>query len=526
VRLRLGIFLAAFFLYMLSGSRERPWADATPVWQVAESLVKHQTVAIPTRWPYDAPAGRNGKFYAANPLINSLVHLPGAFLRDRMSQRWPKTTPYTWPFACHLAPSVFGALTCVLLFSLCLELGGTRRQATIVTLAGGLASITWVYARYAYSEALQLLAFTGVYLQFVRLGRAPTGPDARWLGLWAAILVASKTVYVVALPLPAVYLACVHRARPRDIVKVVAQVALFLGAAAGLYWFYNWLRWGSPFNDGYVVGPALRRGRLWVGLWGYLASPGKSLLLYSPGILLAWFGLRAMAGRQAHAAWLLPLSVVPVVILNARLPVWHGDFAWGPRYLVFATAALLAPLLFVIQDVAATTVRWRRALGGMVIAGVLAAGVFVQVLGNALYWDHWIRISIDARRAWLGTPNRAGAVIKETGGTCHACFEDLHQVQWLPQFQPIQGHAWLLGHVWRKHDWIRAERDAPWHPTTTLPLNIALWYEAARLDWWGMEYTTLPKTRRFMILVMSSGVLLGAWLWWRGARVMRAAGVA
>ena len=66
---------------------------------------------------------------------------------------------------------------------------------------------------------------------------------------------------------------------------------------------------------------------------------------------------------------------------------------------------------------------WRaepaRRLRKVVLGAVIALGVTVQLLGNAFYWDHYIRISMDARDAWLGGPNRRGAIIPvRANGRC------------------------------------------------------------------------------------------------------------
>src|SRR4029453_16214146 len=122
-----------------------------------------------------------------------------------------------------------------------------------------------------------------------------------------------------------------------------------------------------------------------------------------------------------------------------QLIFWSGDYAWGPRYLVFCVPALMLPLALVVE-------RGRRLVAAALVAA-LALGVFVQILGSAYYWDHWIRISKEASAAWLGKPNRSGSFPPDRGGVCDACFEDQYAQQWLPPFQPIAGHLWLLRHT-------------------------------------------------------------------------------
>ena len=145
---------------------------------------------------------------------------------------------------------------------------------------------------------------------------------------------------------------------------------------------YNLLRFGSALDtgNGFVNGLAAMRtifgGNVLVGLYGLLLSPGKSILLYAPPIAAA-----------AVAAWTLWRSARSEVVLVAGLTLsqlalvaplvfWHGDSAWGPRYLVPLVPLLLLPL-----------VAWLRpeyALGRvrtLALAMLTTLGVIVQVLG-------------------------------------------------------------------------------------------------------------------------------------------------
>jgi hypothetical protein len=167
----------------------------------------------------------------------------------------------------------------------------------------------------------------------------------------------------------------------------------------------------------------------------------------------------------------------------------------------------------------------RRKLALAALGALVAAGLFVQVLGGLFYWDHFIRISQDARTSWLGAPNRAGAASADRGGMCDPCFEDFYAFNWLPAFTPIEGHWWLLRHVPGKHDWRRAEADAPWHRYTTLQLNIAPSYSRARLDWWFLDWKGPLRAKGVVLLILFTlGAGASSLLWWRGHRAGGRAG--
>jgi hypothetical protein len=116
---------------------------------------------------------------------------------------------------------------------------------------------------------------------------------------------------------------------------------------------------------------------LWTGLRGLLFSPGKSLFLYSPWLLLAVPGSVLLWRR--HGRWAFVFTVFPavVVVLYGMKLVWHGG-GWGPRYLV--------PIVPLLAVAAAPVVE--RLLGGgrtgrAALAGLAAVSVAVQLLGVA-----------------------------------------------------------------------------------------------------------------------------------------------
>jgi hypothetical protein len=213
-----------------------------------------------------------------------------------------------------------------------------------------------------------------------------------------------------------------------------------------------------------------------LSMWGFLFSPGKSVLLYSPPLLLALLGLRDFWKQHRGVVIAMLATILPLLLFYGSFPSWPGDWAWGPRYVVFALPVLLLPAVSFL-----THMRWP---GRGLAALVLALGFFVQVLGNAFYWDHYLRIALDVRTKWLGQPNRTGSLTADKGGFCEGCFEDVYPTVWLGPFQPILGHFWLLRHVPFGDDWEKAQGDAPWRRHTRMPLDERATYPRARVDLW------------------------------------------
>lgn len=506
----IAMFVAVFSWNLLTSSREPAWGDAHPMWDVAERLVNHGAIDIAVRWPEDLPPGRNGKTYGIAPLEPSLVHVPGAALASLGHAVAPSYDALVRPVATHLAPAALGALACVLMFLLLVELGRSPRTASLCTAILALATTTWVYARYPYSEILQLACFLGLFRQTLRVCDDPSRRQAIWLGLWAGCLLNSKYVFALAIFGAACVIAWTLRARRAELKRVFGWAAATGAPLLAIALAYNWARWGSITATGYepYLG-AYFGGSVVDGAWGMLASPNKSALLYSPPLVLALVGLPAAI--RAHRRFGLALAAIaaPTFVVYCTYRSWSGDYAWGPRFFVWLVPVLLVGLAWFVDPLT-------RAKRGLLVA-VVAGGIFVNLLGNSLYWDHWIRISIDVKNQWLGQPDRSGAYVADKGrGHCDSCFEDTYQLLWTPAFQPIRGHWWLVESLARGEP---DQTDAPWRRYTSLDMKLAATYPRARIDWWGLLWLkdatgTWPLGIALMVLFLG-GTCGGGALWLR-----------
>ena len=125
-------------------------------------------------------------------------------------------------------------------------------------------------------------------------------------------------------------------------IRSVLRVGSIVAIAAAGYLVWNWRLYGSAFEFGYP--PLAEGGRqlntfqtpIYLGLFGFLFSPGKSIFLFAPPIVLAlaavprlwrdpqWRGL-------ACIATLVPLTYL---LFYSTYTQWEGGYCFGPRYLI------------------------------------------------------------------------------------------------------------------------------------------------------------------------------------------------
>ena len=132
---------------------------------------------------------------------------------------------------------------------------------------------------------------------------------------------------------------------------------------------HNARRFGDPFRFGYP-GEGFTTPP-WEGIAGLLLSPGKSVFLYAPPLILAallWPRFRRAQpalGAFLAAAWILALA------FYGSWWAWGGGWCWGPRFLV-----PLIPLSLLPLGMLPAPRGWRLAAILLV-----ALGVGVQVIG-------------------------------------------------------------------------------------------------------------------------------------------------
>jgi hypothetical protein len=210
------------------------------------------------------------------------------------------------------APLMAG--TAALLVPLAVGLGSDRRVAVLLAMAFGLGTLAWPYAKHDFAEPA---AGSSPWRRRPWCSPAPRRRHRgrRWpillvgAGILAALASGSKYTAAWFIPLLGVQIALLWRRR------APAPLAAFLGlpvlALAGMLLFTGR---APALWSGLAPGPGQRLAGLLAlgGLYGLLLSPGKSLFLYAPPLLLAVVGLPLFCAdtvRRPSSLWPRPWSI-------------------------------------------------------------------------------------------------------------------------------------------------------------------------------------------------------------------------
>jgi hypothetical protein len=419
-----GIGLIALVLFVLSHPARIDVVDGQYRYDTAQALLHTGKPAIidPAlkRLRIGSPHGRDGKQYSFYGIGGSLTAIPLLYVADFFNDS--NEDLHRFLFA--TTGAFFGALTLAVLYLFYRDLGVSSRRAVLWTLAIGTTTLVWTTATttfdniqhtglvivsvwLAYKSAecnrrmtswalvfaaglmggllIDFQEYLGIILPFLAFAtlRWPAQPlsanKPEWpqtipgLGLYIAYW--AKTVYK--------YWSGVvrHLVTTKDGRQAVGRYLIFGSAASvGLMIFlgYNWWRFGSIFESGRAAAAAAGHppvlGNPLTGFMGLFFSPGKSIFLFSPPIILCILAVRRFCRQNPVLGLMLGSTTFVLVGFLCNVLFFGGDWCWGPRYLT-----LLLPLWALTLPNLVLHYRPR-----LIVGILLSLGFFVQLLGLSM----------------------------------------------------------------------------------------------------------------------------------------------
>jgi hypothetical protein len=389
-------------VYLLSAPGHLQTVDIRAEFAVAQSMVGKAdfTVNPNLQWvTVPSEPGLNGHRFSHHGLGQSLLLVPAALVARAAGcppdpGLCPPRAQLAGEWAAGFVDPVLAALTVVLFFRFALQLGFDRRTAAVGALALAIGTAEWAYAH----DTFDVVA-TGLFTlaALALLHRASHRRKPWWVFL-AAGTAAGFTVLLrlpAALALPPIGLLLiwyVHRWPRREAAVAVGSWSAGVGACLLILAWFNWVRFGSPLESGYSLATDTYpfSTPLFQGLAGQLVSPGKSVFLFSPALVLAVLGARRFAARHRALAAAVGSIIAIDLCFYGSYQEWAGDWGWGPRYLVpLVPAAMLLALPAVSREMLQSGLR----RGGAV--ALVAVGGGVQLLDVLIDYQHQFQLKFD-----------------------------------------------------------------------------------------------------------------------------------
>ena len=336
-------------------------------YEVTKNIVDHGTVAMSYNvFQMEAHRGADGRYYAPYGIGHAMYSVP-FYLTARLAERATGLAlgkPDVLPKAGFVVGSAFAsALAVWVVFLFAFRISNDVRAAVRTATAVGFGTILWPYAKFGFNAPLATLCLLfGTYGTWVgaRLDR-PGMLALGGAGLGAAILVRHELA-LACLPIGLWLIT-----ESKGDWPVVLRRGLLSGAPVAIavlaMLYYNQIRFGNPFDTGYLHDETLAIGSFWAGLIGLLFSPGRSVFVYSPIIIGGMAAMVALRRRDPATLLLFAGQFVLMLCFYSSLVNWDGERSYGPRYLLPVIPFHVLPIAGVISR--------SRALAGLVVLSVI-----------------------------------------------------------------------------------------------------------------------------------------------------------
>jgi len=340
------VFLASTYALLSSGRGRTP--DELMAFFQAQSLVERGSTTIPQAVQLGNFYGRfdqQGSPRAPYPPTQALLAVPllaaAKFLLLRLPgipQSW-EAVFYIQVFGAVLTSAVAAAAAMAFFFLSLRRLNVSRRNAILVTLCVAFGTLIFPYSGYFFSEP-----FTALIIMAAVYSVSTACPGERnWRNALVIGLLLSVAIWIRP---TMVFVACVFALgillrEGKDALRRAAIISLIPLVSGLFYLLSNKIFFGRAFNFGYpetedVLGKHLNsfHAPFYVGLTGFLLSPGKSIFVFMPLVALAIIGMRHLWTRDRAVATVSAGLPLVYLLFYMRYTQWEGGFCPGPRYLL------------------------------------------------------------------------------------------------------------------------------------------------------------------------------------------------
>ena len=293
----------------------------------------------------------NGIIYASHEFGNAFFMLPTAFLNlilknilsSFISQNFIEIIQ---KYIVSFQSGVYSATTAVTFFSI-LRIGFAQRviPSFVATLCLATTTYFWTYSRDLYDTVLCSTLLTLSFLFILKYKE-----ENRWIYLIGSFIFVgfgfiTRTSMILVIITSLFYLTIITR--KTKLLQVLSTA--FLTLSPFLIWqsWYNHLRTGifyiSPVQTAKYASTNALDGNVFVGLAGLIFSPGKSIFVYAPLLILSVFLFHKFLRQHQKEALYILLLTTMWLLLHAKLRSWYGAWGWGPRHFITILPILFLP---------------------------------------------------------------------------------------------------------------------------------------------------------------------------------------
>jgi hypothetical protein len=328
--------------------------------QVDESVAKLQD----SEGQYFYKNTRTGSHFSKYGIFNSFFSLPPMLLEYWVNgELAPLSSSPDRVNYLNVYNLVITAAFALLLFATFLEFTKKRRLAFLFVLLVFYSTYVWNYSRAQSTEIIHALLFTAFFLARSRLtpDRTASWKERAWPWCLIGVLFLMRISYVLLAAVYALEFFEDYRRRKRAAFskkerrKWFSAVLVPLAITFAIFVITNRLRFGKWLSSGYDQWHwhNLVHEQQWThleGIYGLLFSKQFGMLIHFPLLLLSFLGFRKFRKGFPRDARFLAINFCAFLVGIGLLPMWEGQWCYGPRYMIFQLPVMALPALLFTED--------------------------------------------------------------------------------------------------------------------------------------------------------------------------------
>jgi dolichyl-phosphate-mannose-protein mannosyltransferase len=416
------LYLFFFFLsiYVFTGQGSIQSADGKIMYLLTQSMVENHSLSFTERVGEGDPEGEK---YSKYGIGMSVLATPFYLAGKALSAVLPVPPSYATLFCVSMINAFISALTCLLIYRFGRErFAFSHRTSVLLAVGYGLSTIAWFYSEGFMSEPATSLFLLAAVFFVTKRDAGQKNRNLSLAGVFLGLALTCRLATLVTVPGFLLYLMLDRDQAPYWKIKGLAMdTARFLIPVAGficLIFLYNYARFGNIFETGYEKGFGSEG---WTGLLGILFSPGKSVFLYNPLLIVGCLAVPAFIKSQSKMAGLFGWIVLVHLLLFSFWHSWYGGFGWGPRLMLVTLPYLILPVGFLLQRAKGKS---RAGIVAIMIAGICIQVSSVTVNISRYYYDlrhqyqdraHELLLYSPAHSPLIGQVRQVGKVFAQLG---------------------------------------------------------------------------------------------------------------
>lgn len=380
------IFFLTLFVFTSNGS---PWREADDQFNYARHLLQTGSISQVSYPHIGHMKGINGKFYDCHGLANIVVFLVPLAFEPILEPLLGEKTLLFLRLLSVLSGALFAAFALWAFYLIVIQLGYKQQVAIHGSLSLGLTTVLWPYSAMNYEINLFVCFTLFAFYFYIKNQESQDIGATLAMVSFAGLSLLTRDFSLIFCGLLGVFFLHTNL-RACNYQKIVVAILGFLPWVF-VWSYYNYIRTGhfllspilfqtfSGVEHYQVLAP---KHSIWRGLSVFLFSPGGSLFIYSPLLIIGFFEARKSFIKHKTITLFILIYSILILAFSAKIGNFFGSPGFGPRYLVGIVPFLFLLALPFFEKLTKTPYRWKK----NALCSLYVFGFILQVSAALTFW--------------------------------------------------------------------------------------------------------------------------------------------